>query len=197
MADHVIRIFLAVSCIVLAIALIDRPRPTPAMTVSDNGIVPPDLLRVIKAEDVILDRPIKELNFDNVELVELIKFFSDVLRIKIEVNWKALEGAGIDRSVPVNIHLHQGTLRQALNWIADSVGGNTTRLANDIKDGAIQFSTMEDLARDTTTEVYNLRPLIGKIQSSTPRALNAAGMTSGEAVEYIDKLLTYTVVSDS
>ena len=45
-----------------------------------------------------LDQKLPEVKFDNVAFSDVMDFFRDVTGANIFVNWRALEGAGIDKS---------------------------------------------------------------------------------------------------
>ncbi len=76
------------------------------------------------------------------------------------MKWGTLEGAGIDRSALVTLHLKNVTLRQALDHILDDAGGGTVAMAHVIDGGAIVVTTEEDTSRSTKTVAYDVRDLI-------------------------------------
>ena len=78
----------------------------------------------------------------------------------IFVNWKSLEGAGIDRNAPVSAKLRNIKFSKALGIILDSVGGGTTKLGYTIDEGVIEIATAEELGKNTLTRVYDIRDLI-------------------------------------
>ena len=190
MFDHIIRIFLAVSCIVLGISVTHRPRPLPPVQVSDNGIIPPDLLRTIAANHTVLDRPVEEIRLDHCGLETSIEQLEAASKTKIEVNWKALEAAGIDRAAPVTIHLHQTTVRQALKAIANNATGGLNRLSFKVDGDTIEVSTDEDLGHELVPEIYNIRPLIEQVRRRSSEFSIPSDPTQQEAVDTITKLLT-------
>lgn len=120
--------------------------------------------RAIQAQ---LDRQLPELQFDGVGFSDVIDFLRDVSGANVFVNWKTLEGAGIDRNAPVTAKLRNVKFSKALGVILDSVGGGTTKLGYTIDDGVITISTSEDLAKNTITRVYDIRDLIINIPDFT------------------------------
>ena len=163
---------------------------------SDNGIVPPALLRSIIRDDALLNRNVPGLLLDNSDLNGALQRLADASHIRIQARWDALEGAGIDRYAPVHVHLTHGSLREWLRWIGDDVGQGTTRLNYSITDETITFSTAEDIAKDTTTEIYNIRPLIEQIKSRLPPAPSADGIVSVEPVDYLIDLVISIAAPD-
>ncbi len=113
--------------------------------------------RAVQAQ---LDRPLPELTFDGVGFNDVVDFLRDVSGANIFVNWKSLEGAGIDRNAPVTAKLRNVKFSKALNIILDSVGGGTAKLGYTIDDGVITIATAEELGKNTSTRVYDIRDLI-------------------------------------
>ena len=52
----------------------------------------------------------------------MVDFLRDVSGANIFVNWKSLEGAGVDRNAPVTAKLRNVKFSKALSIILDSVG---------------------------------------------------------------------------
>lgn len=113
--------------------------------------------RAVQAQ---LDRTLPELTFDGVGFSDVIDFLRDVSGANIFVNWKTLEGAGIDRNAPVTAKLRNVKFSKALSIILDSVGGGTTKLGYTIDEGVIEIATADELGKNTLTRVYDIRDLI-------------------------------------
>jgi general secretion pathway protein D len=108
-----------------------------------------------------LDRPLPEVNFDEVAFADVIDFFRDVTGANVFVNWKALEGAGVNRTTTVSARLRNVRFSKALTVILDSASGGKAKLGFIIDDGVVTISTAEDLDRgETVTRVYDVRDLI-------------------------------------
>jgi general secretion pathway protein D len=107
-----------------------------------------------------LDKRLPELRFDAVGLTDVIDFLRDVSGANIFVNWRALEGATIDRNAPVTARLRDVPFRKALDIILQDVGGGTVKLAYTVDEGVITISTAEELATNTMTQTYDIRDLI-------------------------------------
>jgi len=113
--------------------------------------------RAVQAQ---LDRALPELTFDGVGFSDVIDFLRDVSGANIFVNWKSLEGAGVDRNAPVTAKLRNVKFSKALNIILDSVGGGTAKLGYTIDEGVIEIATADELGKNTVTRVYDIRDLI-------------------------------------
>ena len=107
-----------------------------------------------------LDQKLPEVKFDNVAFSDVMDFFRDVTGANIFVNWRALEGAGIDKSAQVSARLRDVKFSKALNTILADVGGGTVKLSYTVDEGVITISTEEDLSKNVVTRVYDIRDLI-------------------------------------
>lgn len=99
-------------------------------------------------------------NFIEVPFSEIIAYLRDVTTANIWVNWRALEGAGVDRSLPVTMNLNDVPAEQALRTILDDVGGGLIELSFVIDGGLVKISTRDDLNRETEIRVYDIRDLL-------------------------------------
>ncbi len=94
----------------------------------------------------ILNERIRELNFDDIELKDVIQFLRDVCGVGFRVEWSRLNSIGMTKDSPVNLHLQDVTLHTALVLcLADAAGEGTVSYI--IKDGAIHISTPEGLKK--------------------------------------------------
>jgi hypothetical protein len=64
-----------------------------------------------------LDRRLPELRFDKVGFSDVIDFLRDVTGRHIDVNWKQLEAAGLDRNTPIGSRLQDISMRQVLRLV--------------------------------------------------------------------------------
>jgi uncharacterized membrane protein YgcG len=106
-----------------------------------------------------LSQVLPELRFDGVALSEAIDFLRDVSGANIVVNWKALEGEGVSRDTPINLHLRAVTLRRALSLLlSDSVAGG--KVGYTVDENVIEISTQELIDSIMYTRVYPIEDLI-------------------------------------
>jgi beta-lactamase regulating signal transducer with metallopeptidase domain len=64
-----------------------------------------------------LARVLPEVRFDGVALGDVIDFLRDVSGVTINVHWKELEAAGVDRNAPVTLRLREASFGQALQLV--------------------------------------------------------------------------------
>ena len=126
-----------------------------------------------------LDAEIPKLDFDEIELSDVVEFLREVSGANIYVKWKALAFESVEQSTTVNVHLRKVKLRKALQTILDdlSAGEAGAGLGYVISDGVITISTKSDLAKRAITRVYDIRDMIVRIPMFTgPRMeLNPTG----------------------
>ena len=113
-----------------------------------------------------LNTTIPEVQFSGVGLTDAIDFLRDVSGANIVVNWKALEEAGVSKDAPVNVRLHNVSLRKALETILTEVGGGD-KLAYDIDENVISITTKELVDAKMYTRVYSILDLIMEIPDFT------------------------------
>ena len=105
---------------------------------------------------------LQRLDFDDIELKDVIQFLRDVAGVNIYVKWQSLSAAGVERATTVNIHLGSVTVEKALQLILDDVGG-VNPLGFIIEDGVVMVTSREDLQTRTITRVYDIRDMIFRV----------------------------------
>ncbi len=118
-------------------------------------------------------------NFSEVPFAEIIAYLRDVTTANIWVNWRALEGAGVDRSLPVTMNLNDVPAEQALRTILDDVGGGLIELSFVIDGGLVKISTRDDLNRETEIRVYDIRDLLVVIPDFPAPEIEFGGSDGG------------------
>jgi Flp pilus assembly secretin CpaC len=127
-----------------------------------------------------LERRLPEVRLEASAFADVIDFLRDVSGTNIFVNWRALEGVGIDRTTPVTARLRDVRFSKVLRTILDDVGAGGVRLGYTIDDGVITISTEEDLASNVVTRVFDIRDLIVQIPDfDNPPQFQLQGSTGG------------------
>lgn len=104
------------------------------------------------------------LRFEDTPFKDAITFLRDVSGLNVQVRWKALAAAGIDKTTAQNLHLTDITAEKALRVILDDLGAAGTPLRYVIEDGGIIISTQQDFLRNQVTRVYDVSDLIAESQ---------------------------------
>jgi general secretion pathway protein D len=110
--------------------------------------------------EALLAKKLPEVRFDQAGFADAIEFLRDVSGANIFVEWKTLETAGIERTVPVTARLRDIKFSKALSTILADVGGATTPLSYTIDDGVITISTTDALNKNVVIETYDIRDLL-------------------------------------
>jgi hypothetical protein len=71
-----------------------------------------------------LDRKLPEVTFDKVPLGDVIDFLRDVTSANIEVDWKALAAAGVQKNKSLTVRARNLKFSQALRLILDDVAAD-------------------------------------------------------------------------
>jgi len=98
--------------------------------------------------------------FDNNQFENVIEYLRNITGVNFFVNWRALEGAGIDRDSLVSLQLDAVPADKALRLILDQLGGDLVPLGFTIDEGVVTISTQENLARKTIIRTYDIRDLV-------------------------------------
>lgn len=179
---------LAACCVTLTIALVrgDGHEASVASGVtafSASGPLNPSDSRKLLAQ------PLSEVSLDAVPFEEALELLARRAHVTIDVRWKQVESAGIERSTPVTLHLRKVTSAQALAAILKEVGGAAASLGYSEIGGVIVVTTAEDVRYETVTVVYNVRDLIELT------AFNALTRTKG--VETLLGMITGDILPES
>ncbi|MDH3584266.1 MAG: hypothetical protein OER86_08625, partial [Phycisphaerae bacterium] len=169
-----------------------------------------------------LKQPIP-VSFDANRFENVVEYLRNVTGVNFFVNWKALEGAGIEPGTQVTLNLANVPGDKALRLILDQVGGDLVPLGYSVDEGVVTISTTESLGKNTAIRTYDIRDLLVQIpdfgeapdfdlQSITQggdsggggggglfsgEGDDAGGLSRGEMVESIMQLTRDTVDADS
>lgn len=119
-----------------------------------------------------------KLEFNGITFNDVVQFLRDVSSTNIYVKWGALTAVGIDKNTPVNVKLQNVTFEKALKTILEDVGG-VNPLGYIIDEGVIKISTRDDLAKETSTKVYDIRDLIVRRPNFTGPTIDLNSMNGG------------------
>jgi type II secretory pathway component GspD/PulD (secretin)/tetratricopeptide (TPR) repeat protein len=110
-----------------------------------------------------LDRQIP-VDFDGDPFDTVIERLADAQRLNVIVNWRDLEQAGVDRTVPIELTLpNEITLKKALTEVLEQAGGSRVELGYTVGGGAIKIATRNTLDRETYTAVYDINDLLMEV----------------------------------
>jgi hypothetical protein len=117
--------------------------------------------RGVQDTEAKLGQVLPEVRLDNIGLEAAINQLRDATRANLVVDWLQLENAGIDRALPVTLHVWDVPLSKVLDLLLGAAGGDTVRLGYRAEDGVVHITTGDALATvGVTTRIYDVRPLI-------------------------------------
>ena len=104
---------------------------------------------------------VPELNFQNETLESVISGLRAFNELNIQVNWNALEFAGIDRDTEITLQLKGITLEKALRVILDDAQALVgIPLSYMVDQGVLTVSTDDDLQQQLVTRLYDVHDLL-------------------------------------
>lgn len=114
-----------------------------------------------------VDRRVREklkqqipVNFEGNRLENVIEYLRNVTGVNIVVNWRALEGAGIEPGTTVTLQLSSVPADKAIDLILEYVGGDLVPLGYTVDAGVVTISTQENLGKITHIRTYDIRDLV-------------------------------------
>ncbi len=112
----------------------------------------------------MLQRPISELKFNNLPLVEALAVLSDLTKVNIVADWKLLDGLDIQQATRVNLQLRDVTLERALKEICRGLPHRFDPCKFFIADGVVTVTSLEPTMRPPlTTVMIDVRPLLDEL----------------------------------
>jgi hypothetical protein len=143
-----------------------------------------------------------DMVFDSTPLECAIDMLAERSGTKILVDWKALEGVGIERDTPITARVYDTSLRRGLAVVLDLAGINDAALACRADEtGIVHVSSAEMIGRNGVIHVYNIRDLIERYVSyrhvdGRPRPADQE-TAQQDAIDSITKMIEDTIDTDS
>lgn len=106
------------------------------------------------------------VTFQDNTLREVVEFIETVAQINIDVDWDSLEEISIDRETPITLKLSNVPLSTVLDRVMSKVsdggfGGDRADWA--VMDGILTIASDEQIRRNTSLHIYDLRDLVVEI----------------------------------
>ncbi len=146
--------------------LITYPSDWPQLTATRLGALSKDAneSEINRRVSLKLQDPVP-VNFDANKFVNVVDYFRNTTGVNFFVNWAALEAAGIEQDLPINLQLNNVPAEQALKLVLQQAGAaaNLEKVNFSIIDGVVHISTQRDLQKTTDTRVYDIRDLLVQV----------------------------------
>ena len=126
-----------------------------------------------------LGTTIHSLNVDGQPLSKVINYLRDMSGSNIVVNWKVLEGVGVDREAPITLNVRELPMRKLLQLALDQASPQT-QLTFSVDSNVIQVTTQDDADKQMITRVYIVDDLVmvNPYANNTPPRLNLQSLTN-------------------
>ncbi len=108
----------------------------------------------------VLAKPLPELRFNQIGLVNCLSFLRDLTRTNFLVNWTAIEACGVGRQSEVTVREKDIPFEKALTMVLTSAAGREGLLDFACRDGTIVVSTAEELAGLQSAWVHDVADLL-------------------------------------
>lgn len=141
--------------------LLDYPKDWPA--ISDRRGTP---VAFSEAEEnrralALLQNKRIPVQFNETPFENVVSFLQAVTQLNIDVDWASLENASVDRTAPVTLNLTNVTVETVLNRVMEKVSPDAnTGAAWTISDGVLNIASKEQINRQKTLAIYDIRDLI-------------------------------------
>ena len=106
---------------------------------------------------------LREINFEEIKLVNVIDFLRDVSSVSIHVNWRALQMLNVDRNTPVTIKAKKITIAKMLDLLTDDLSANQdkfNRVYWVVDGGIVRISTGTALNNRLKVKVFDVGDLL-------------------------------------
>ena len=111
-----------------------------------------------KAKDNSSGNVLQTVDFTDMPLKDVLKFFETVLNANFHVNWKALEQGGVRPDAPITLNLKHISIARAMDLALDDINAAREKLDRVywiLDGGVVLISTGTDFNRTMTTRVID------------------------------------------
>lgn len=113
-----------------------------------------------------LDRKVADSSTGGNALVDVLDFIAEISGINMNVDWPALEAAGISKDTPVTARVRDVTVRKALRLVLDSAAGADV-LTFYFDQGVLEVTTKEVADQRLITRIYPIEDLLFEVPNYT------------------------------
>ncbi len=106
---------------------------------------------------------LRELNFNNIKLVNVVDFLRDVSGVSIHVNWRSMETIGVTRETTVTLKAKNISIARALDLLMDDISGiedKFSRVYWIIDEGIVRIATGAALNQKLKTRIIEVGDLL-------------------------------------
>ena len=119
---------------------------------------------------VLDQKRIPNVDFRDNTMREVVSFIETIAQLNMDVDWDSLEQISIDPETPISLSLNNVPLRTLLDRVvekasASGFGGDRADWA--VIDGILTIASDEQIRRNTTLQIYDLRDLVVEVPDFT------------------------------
>jgi hypothetical protein len=137
-----------------------------ALSAAVGSVIPLPHASAAPPAGATLNTPLPESKFTGVGLGDAIDFIRDVSGANIVVNWKALAEVNVTPDTPVNLRLHNVSVRKVLTALLQQAGGGD-QLTFVASEGVIEITTQQIADARLITKVYPIDDLLVEVPDFT------------------------------
>lgn len=132
------------------------------------------------AMNIAMQMRVPAVELARVPLDDVFNFMRDVAGLNLYVNWPALEAAGIDRSVPIQLKLRNIKLGKVMDLALNQASAGGAPLAWYVSDNIVYVTTKELADQDMVTMIYPVQDLLVEIPNyDAPQFTPSSGGEGG------------------
>jgi len=106
--------------------------------------------------------PMADQQFTGVRLSDAIKQLRQKAGVPLFVNWKQMAVIHVSPDEWVTVGLRGKTLKGDLEVVLDVAGADREKWGINVEDGVIVVSSRDDLSKNVSVRVYDMRDIIGR-----------------------------------
>ena len=144
--------------------LVEYPRDWPAISETRGTPVAFTEAEENRRALTILQTKRIPVSFDETPLENALSFIATITQLNVDVDWQSLENQGIDRGTTVSLNLSNVTVETVLNRVMEKISPDAvTGAAWTISDGVLFVASKEQINRQRTLAIYDIRDLIVEV----------------------------------
>jgi hypothetical protein len=111
----------------------------------------------------VMDQRVPNVELSGVALDDVFEFMRDTAGLNLYVNWPALEAAGIDRSVPIQLKLRNIKLGKVMDLALNQAAAGGAALTWYVSDNIVYVTTKALADQDMVTVIYPVQDLLVEV----------------------------------
>ena len=109
---------------------------------------------------------VREWNFENVDLGDVVAALRKATPMNFYVNWRALEAAGVAKNTPITLKATNVSLARVLDMVVDQLSTDKQKVDSVywlVDDGILTITTGQSLNRHTLTRTYYVGDMLASV----------------------------------